>query len=112
MCGNNICFQDWYSISGKGCFYFDLEQEYPSSCGHEGRLIKCHHYYLTLPVSTSVWVEAEVASPGVQVTDVLLFVCQVNDQEEATDVITYTQHKIGTVRMYNTSMCIMYMCVY
>ena len=29
--------------------------------------------------------------------DVLLFVCRVNEKEEVTDVITYTQHKVEQV---------------
>lgn len=76
-----------------------MEIGHPSSNEHEGRLLKCHQYHLTLPAPTNLWVEVGVANPGIPETDVLLFICRVNDKEELTDVITYMQHKVDTVRM-------------
>jgi metal-responsive CopG/Arc/MetJ family transcriptional regulator len=40
-----------------------------------------------------------VAHPGVQEADVLLLVFQTNEEEEVTDFITYTQHKVENVRL-------------
>lgn len=41
-----------------------------------------------------------VVTPGVQEIDVLLFVFRTDKNEEITDIITYTQHKVDDVSMY------------
>lgn len=59
--------------------------------------IKSHRYHLVLPAPTNVWVEMGVASPGIEEADVLLLIFRTNEEEEVTDIITYTQHKVGDV---------------
>ena len=43
--------QQWNSISGKGCFFLDVPDRSDS-------LISYHHYALTLPERSSVWMES------------------------------------------------------
>ena len=38
-----------------------------------------------------------VGEPGVQATDVLLFVFHTDKDDEPTKLVTYTQHKVGEV---------------
>ena len=38
-----------------------------------------------------------VVKPGISATDVLLFVFHTDENEDPTDLITYTQHKVGEV---------------
>ena len=38
-----------------------------------------------------------VALPGRQATDVLLFVFHTDEDDEPTELVTYTQHKVGEV---------------
>lgn len=40
-----------------------------------------------------------VAEPGIQETLLLLFVFKTNEDEEVTDLITYTQHEIDNVSL-------------
>ncbi len=61
--------------------------------------IKSHHYQLRLSQPTNMWIEMSVAEPGIADVDVLLFICRINEKEEVTDVITYTQHMIGQVSL-------------
>lgn len=87
--------QVWNNITGKGCFYLDIDGEDQS--GKEGGVIRCHQYRLTLPSPTNVWIEMGVAVPGCQATDVLLFVFHTDKDDEPTELVTYTQHKVGEV---------------
>ena len=57
----------------------------------------CHQYRLSLPSPTNVWIEMGVAEPGLQATDVLLFVFHTDKDDEPTELVTYTQHKVGEV---------------
>ena len=87
--------QAWNSIAGKGCFYLDFSDD---SVKEEAQsIIKSQRYHLKLPAPTNVWVEMGVARPGPQEADVLLFAFRTNEDEEATDLITYTQHKVDDV---------------
>jgi len=93
---NVLLAQSWHRVPGKGCFY--LDQDLAQGAEQEDVApIKCHHYQLTLSQPTNIWLEVGVAEPGLLDMDVQLFVCRVNDKEEVTDVITYTQHKIAKV---------------
>lgn len=86
-----------------------MDADADSSEETEG-MIKCHHYHLKLPAPSNVWVEVGVASPGIEETDVLLFVFRTNKDEDVTEFITYTQHKVENV---NVHMYIhMYICTY
>lgn len=38
-----------------------------------------------------------VAKPGIPATDILLFVFHTDENEDPTDLITFTQHKVGEV---------------
>ena len=58
---------------------------------------KSHRYHLTLPTPTNVWVEMGVAIPGAREADALLLVFRMNEEEEVTENITYTQHKVDDV---------------
>ena len=89
--------QSWNSISGKGCFYLDLDDSPPAGSEEDEGVIRCHHYRLKLPSPTNVWIEVGVAKPGNPATDTLLFVFRTDDSEEPTDLITYTQHRVGEV---------------
>ena len=91
-----LSLQSWNSITGKGCFYLDLDEATPSSQEEDG-VIRCHHYRLKLPSPTNVWIEVGVVKPGIPATDVLLFVFHTDENEDPTDLITYTQHKVGEV---------------
>ena len=91
-----VLAQSWHRVPGKGCFY--LDQDLVQGAEHEDVVpIKCHHYQLTLLQPSNVWLEVGVAEPGISGMDVLLFVCRVDDKEEVTDVITYTQHRVAKV---------------
>ncbi len=59
--------------------------------------IKCHQYRLNLTAPTHVWIEVGMASPGRPATDVLLFVFHCDENEEPTNLITYTQHRVDQV---------------
>ena len=63
----------------------------------EGVVTRCHQYRLSLPSPTNVWIEIGVAKPGIQATDVLLFVFHTDKDDEPTELVTYTQHKVGEV---------------
>ena len=43
--------QQWNSISGKGCFFLDVPDR-------SDPVISCHHFALTLPERSSVWMES------------------------------------------------------
>ena len=73
----------------------DTDDEAPEV--EDETIIKCHHYRLKLPAATNVWIEVGVDSPGIRETDVLLFVFRTDENEDATDIITYTQHKVNDV---------------
>ncbi len=90
----HFLLQSWNSITGKGCFYLELDTE-----EEEENETRSHRYHLTLPAATNVWVEMGVASPGLQAADVLMLVFQMNAQEEVTEIITYTQHKVEDVSL-------------
>ena len=62
--------------------------------------MKSHRYHLVLPAPTNVWVEIGVASPGVEQADVLLLIFRTNEEEEITDIVTYTQHIVGDVSFW------------
>ncbi len=65
--------------------------------GADEGTIKCHQYRLNLTAPTHVWIEVGVVSPGCPATDVLLFVFHCDENEEPTQLITYTQHRMGQV---------------
>lgn len=46
-----------------------------------------------------------VASPGIPEADALLLIFRTNEEEEITDLITYTQHKMDNVSEANTVTC-------
>ena len=92
-----VSFQSWNSITGKGCFYLDQDDE----TDEEEGMVRCHHYRLKVPSPTNVWIEMGVAKPGIQATDVLLFVFRTNENEEPEELVTYTQHKVEQVHVYN-----------
>ena len=79
--------QLWNSITGKGCIYLDVEE------GEEAGTVSCHHYRLNLPSATHIWIEVGVAHPDCLATDILLFVFHTDENEEPTNLITYTQHR-------------------
>ena len=89
-----VLLQTWNSIFGKGCLYLDASDE-----GRGHPLIRAHHYHLTLPSPTHVWVEVGVAPPGNPATDIQVFVFQTDGDEKLTDLVTYTQHKMDQVRL-------------
>ena len=83
-----------------------MEFEDDSVAEETQSIIKSQRYHLKLPAPTNVWVEVGVARPGLPGTDVLLFVFRTNENEEITDIITYTQHKINDVsEIYTTLEC-------
>lgn len=89
--------QSWNSITGKGCFYLDLDESPPPNSQDEDGVVHCHHYRLRLPSPTNVWIEVGVTKPGNPATDTLLFVFHTDETEEPTEMIAYTQHRIGEV---------------
>ena len=93
-----LSLQAWNNITGKGCFYLEVEEGEGSSPQEVGAVIHCHQYRLSLPSPTNVWIEMGVARPGIQATDVLLFVFHTDKDDEPTELVTYTQHKVGEVR--------------
>ena len=88
--------QSWNHITGKGCFYYEFGET------EEESEVKSHRYHLVVPAPTNVWVEMGVANPGIEEADVLLLIFQTNEEEQATNIITYTQHKVGNVSLCNT----------
>ncbi len=76
-----------------------MEEGEGSSPQEVGMVIRCHQYRLSLPSPTNVWIEMGVARPGIQATDVLLFVFHTDQDDEPTELVTYTQHKVGEVSL-------------
>ena len=103
--------QAWNNITGKGCFYLEVDGEGAGQSTEEGGVIRCHQYRLSLPSPTNVWIEMGVAEPGLQATDVLLFVFHTDKDDEPTELVTYTQHKVGQVSAF-FSLSLQYTCIY
>ena len=82
-----------------------MEEGEGTSPQEVGVVIRCHQYRLSLPSPTNVWIEMGVARPGIQATDVLLFVFHTDKDDEPTELVTYTQHKVGEVRRECVCVC-------
>lgn len=52
-----------------------------------------------------------MSDPGIKDTDVLLFVFRTNENEEATDTITYTEHKVDDVCILLYMICILLLLI-
>ena len=68
--------------------------------------MKAHHYHLTLPSPTHVWIEVGVAPPGIPATDILMFVFNTDEDEKLTSLVSYTQHRLDQVITYVHIICI------
>lgn len=77
-----------------------MDEEPPPNQGDEEGVVRCHHYHLKLPSPTNVWIEVGAAKHGNQAMDTLLFVFHTDETEKPTDLIAYTEHRVGEVRTH------------